>query len=81
MPCSVIKLPGGGTAIVKHAAQRPRACSVCKRKTPDFKLCDFPVGSGKTCSAALCKACARHEDPDTDYCPLHDDYRKGRLKP
>lgn len=34
-------------------------------------LCDFPVGDGKTCDRALCKACAKKVAPDTDYCNDH----------
>ena len=87
MPCTLMKLPNGAVAIVKHAAPRPRACSVCGVKTRDVKLCDYilrPAGQvvseldgmtahveAKTCDAALCQSCAVHREPDTDYCPSH----------
>lgn len=95
MPCEVIRLPGGATAIVRRPKQRPRRCSVCKMKVHNFVLCDFveraayselPAGvllhawnpttselthPAKTCDVALCRSCAVHVEPDTDYCPLH----------
>lgn len=53
----------------------------------DGKLCDFPIGDGKTCDAAMCKDCARilgtqatdighgmKKLNDTiDVCPVHRD--------
>lgn len=82
MPCTVIDLPGGGHAIIRHAAKPPRCCSVCHRKTADYRLCDHPVlgYKRKTCDAVLCKSCAHHVEPDTDYCPIHAKAVTGRLK-
>jgi hypothetical protein len=84
MPCRSVPLPGGGYARVNMANPRPRACSVCRRKTADYTLCDYKIGvaSGKpkTCDAVLCGACATHREPDTDYCPLHAAATEARLK-
>lgn len=70
----VVKLPGGGTAIVCVRGRAPTAaCSVCGKKGAD-KLCDGspPKGARRaTCDVRLCARCARHVDPDKDYCPRH----------
>ena len=71
MSCKIVRLANGFTAIVKVAPERARKCSVCRRLAKEFVLCDFPAGGSKTCSAVLCKACATHKEPDTDYCPAH----------
>jgi hypothetical protein len=80
MPCSVIRLPNGATAFVRHAAQRPRVCSACQRKVRDYRLCDGDIGRGKTCDAVVCRECATHKEPDIDFCPLHCRQAEGRLK-
>ena len=82
MPCNHVNLPDGGYAIVCSRGGRSKVCSVCKRQTRDAKLCDFPVGPGKTCDRVLCPACATHKDPDIDYCPEHTARTppEGRLK-
>jgi hypothetical protein len=62
-------------------------CKFCNYNYRDNegKLCDFPVGNGKTCDAAMCKDCARtlgHQNTDVgsglkkmhdtiDVCPIH----------
>lgn len=33
--------------------------------------CDWPKEGGGTCDRDVCKHCARHVGPDTDYCPFH----------
>lgn len=69
MPCTVMKLPGGGTAIVKHAAPRKRRCAFCDAWS-GF-LCDAPVGPGKTCDAPMCGEHAYIMGPDIHHCPHH----------
>jgi hypothetical protein len=71
MPCKHIDLPGGGSAIVCSRETRMRRCSVCKRSTRDYRLCDYPIAGERTCDRVLCAACAAHVEPDTDYCPDH----------
>ncbi len=80
MPCHVVRLPGGSTAIVMSAAPRPRKCSVCGRQTKDYRLCDGSTGRGKTCDAVLCTACTTRRANDTDYCPLHVRAADGKLR-
>jgi len=86
MPCKVIQLPGGATALVKLPAARARKCSVCHERVFHFQLCDYPIHAArtdlcddgmtvdlpaKTCDKVLCSQCAVHVPPDEDYCPLH----------
>ena len=86
MACERIKMPGGGSAIICGPRARARTCSVCKRKTENFRLCDFrlshpsQVTHVRTCDAVLCTSCAVHREPDYDYCPLHAAAVEGRLK-
>jgi hypothetical protein len=79
MPCSIVNLPGGGVAIVKHAAGRTKKCRFCEKSST--KLCDFVTGktlggANITCDAPICD---RHATPiktspdadQLDYCPRH----------
>jgi hypothetical protein len=86
MPCSVIKLPGGGAAIVKHAAGRAPRCKFCLERlrevlqdgvleNPATLLCDFEIGRTLggdpiTCDAKVCVRCARRVG-EKDFCPKH----------
>lgn len=80
MPCSPVNTPNG-TVLVRYEKPRPRVCSVCKRKTSEYKLCDFEFGANRrTCDAVLCSACADHRGEDTDYCPLHAAAADGKLR-
>ena len=66
----IIDLPNGGRAFVcVRGPHRNKVCSVCRG--PGDKLCDFPLGGGKTCDKPLCSRCAVHTEPDTDVCPSH----------
>jgi hypothetical protein len=74
MPCSVISLGNGATAIVCTRGGGKRC--TCGR-TAD-KLCDYPLRgekAGKTCDRAFCSRCGKHVGPNKDYCPAH-----GRLE-
>lgn len=68
MPCTPTKLPNGMAAIVCTRGVRPIRCSCGRRGN---LVCDWPLEDGKTCDKPICKACARHVGPDTDYCPFH----------
>lgn len=80
MTCSIVKLPGGGTAIVKHSPARFPGCKFCPtrgygRIHQAKLLCDFVIGktlAGEpiTCDAKVCEHCARHEG-GKDICPKH----------
>jgi hypothetical protein len=75
MPCSWIKLPGGGVAIVKHAPTRAPRCKFCYGSQPATQLCDFEIGrtlggEAITCDAKVCVHCARRVG-EKDFCPKH----------
>lgn len=74
MVCSMIKLPGGGVAFVKHSAARTVKCRFCYQRSS--KLCDAVIGKtlgGEdiTCDAPICGNHARVVGPDKDFCPKH----------
>jgi len=82
MTCSIVKLPGGGTAIVKHSPARFPKCKFCRTRhywdgwtQPATLLCDFEVGRTLggdvlTCDTPVCVHCARRVG-DKDFCPKH----------
>jgi hypothetical protein len=59
MTCEHVNLGGGVHALIRRPAERARKCSVCKVSTKEPRLCDFPIGGGKSCDKVLCRACAR----------------------
>ena len=59
MPCEWYKTADGATVHVHTSRPRVKECKFCHKKSRDMKLCDFPVGNGKTCDAAMCSDCAR----------------------
>lgn len=73
MTCRVIPLGGGGAAFVCSRGRAPRAlCSACKEHEHEL-LCDYPLTgarAGQTCSAKLCRRCARRVE-GRDLCPPH----------
>ena len=69
MPCSWVKLPGGGVAIVKHAKPRAKKCRGCGAPAP--LLCDWKIAPGKTCDAPVCEECALEVGPEKHLCPAH----------
>jgi len=77
MTCSIVKLPGGGTAFVKYAPRRAPRCKFCSVMSPNpaTLLCDFAIGvtiggDPITCDAPFCVHCARRVG-DKDFCPKH----------
>jgi hypothetical protein len=83
MPCSRIKMPDGGFAIVKHAAARAPRCKFCPTRfrwdgitRPATLLCDAIIGKTLggdpiTCDSPICVHCAKRVGPDKDFCPKH----------
>lgn len=67
MTCHTIK-SGRGNAIVCTRGPRTRRCAC---GNPATKLCDFPMGNGKTCDVPMCDACAFGIGPDIDVCSHH----------
>ena len=65
-----VKLPDGGTAIVRYSGKRPKpACACGGRGTLQ---CDYPTSRVTTCSKFMCRDCAGPRRADgTDYCPEH----------
>ena len=88
MPCEWYELPGGGVAHIHRSKSRgpKRHCKFCHSDYYGGKLCDFPIGAGRTCDAQMCDACSRtlgrqnsldkttgwkRVNDTIDVCPLH----------
>ena len=80
-------MPGGGHIILCHSGPDPRQrCVACGVKGAD-RLCDWPMGDGKTCDRPLCRRCSRRpllvfgepETADIDYCSEHRAMYKARM--
>ena len=89
MPCEWLRGPNGEVIHVKTARKPGRLlkCKFCNYnyREADGKLCDFPVGNGKTCDAQMCRDCARtigrqnteighgmqRLNDSIDVCPIH----------
>jgi hypothetical protein len=74
MTCEVVKLGDGTSMISCSCGSRGRVakserCGWCERR--GTKLCDQPVGDGKTCDRRICPGHASHVEPNRDYCPDH----------
>lgn len=87
MPCEWYKDAYGNVIHmnVGRSTGRKPVCAFCRRPYREGRLCDFPLGNGKTCDAQMCTSCAvtlgSQETPvggglvrlgDTiDVCPYH----------
>lgn len=86
MPCEWLKTSDGTVMHINRGRGGKRhTCAFCKRTYTEGKLCDFPIGNGKTCDAQMCNHCARTigtQDVDLggglkrlgdsfDVCPIH----------
>lgn len=58
---------GDGTWFI-HGKLGPH-CADCS--APGDKLCDYPVGNGKTCDRSMCDDHASKIGPNMDYCEAH----------
>lgn len=61
-PCEWLKMADGTAVHINRRRGSKRVtCKFCgvTYNRDDGKLCDFPVGNGRTCDAAMCRACAR----------------------
>jgi len=67
----IVRMPGGGTAIVCYSGKQQRNLPSCKCGRRSTLQCDFPLLHGKTCDRYLCRGCAIKVGPDRDYCPDH----------
>lgn len=87
MPCEWLKAPDGTVVHVnrRHSRDPKRHCKFCGYDYYGGKLCDFPIGAGRTCDAQMCDECARtlgrgeveigggmkRLNDTIDVCPLH----------
>ncbi len=86
MPCEWIKGPNGEVIHINRGRSggKKKPCPFCKRGLVS-KLCDYPVGSGKTCDAEMCDQCKttlgsqetefapgfKRMNDTLDVCPIH----------
>jgi len=72
----------GNTIVCSRGSRKSLGrCVFCGHREAEV-LCDGPVQTKTTlwtCDAAMCRACAKHEEPDRDFCPAHDAPEKRRL--
>lgn len=71
MPCTGVRLPGGGSAIVCGPRGKAKKCKTCGTRA-DF-LCDWkvPERSSGTCDEPVCGGCKVSPAKDKDLCPTH----------
>jgi hypothetical protein len=69
MPFTPFRAGGVSGFVCTRGAKKPR-CSAKGCSGPGFYLCDEPIGSGKTCSAAMCGH-HRTRAGAIDLCPKH----------
>lgn len=68
--CSVVKMPGGGVAIVCSRGHKAKRCA-CGRAAN--RLCDWKVKAKRsgTCDVPLCELCTHSPASEKDLCPKH----------
>lgn len=87
MGCEWVEMADGTVAHFNrgHSRGPKRYCKFCRKDYYGGKLCDFPLGGGRTCDAEMCDSCARtlgSQDTDIghdmkrlgdtiDVCPIH----------
>lgn len=87
-PCEWLKTADGVVIHVNRGRSTrgpKRHCKFCGKDYYGGKLCDFPVGNGRTCDAQMCDECARtlgrgeveighgikRLNDTIDVCPIH----------
>jgi hypothetical protein len=84
MPCEWLQGPNGETIHLNYGRTRRKQCPFCKDGWVS-KLCDFPIGQGRTCDAGMCPACVttvgrqnteiggglKRMNDTVDLCPIH----------
>lgn len=84
MSCEWLEGPGGSIIHINRGRGRRKPCPFCKTGAVS-KLCDYPVGNGKTCDAEICDRCTstlgrqtteyapgfKRLNDTIDVCPLH----------
>ncbi|MFW9872546.1 MAG: hypothetical protein ACFFG0_05535 [Candidatus Thorarchaeota archaeon] len=78
MPCIPLKSKDGFIKgfMCFSKGTKVEVCKICG--TFADKLCDYPIGKGKTCDIALCKEHAKRIGINLDLCPVH--YKKYKKK-
>lgn len=85
MPCEWYEKDGAIIHINRGRSGKKQRCKFCGRTYKEGKLCDYPVGNGKTCDAAMCGDCAttvgrqntdighgmKKLNDTVDLCPIH----------
>ena len=74
MACRAMLIDGRRVIACGPRIRQPlRRCVVCNvpETMASIRLCDAPVGKGKTCDRVVCVEHATHVEPDTDYCGQH----------
>lgn len=61
MPCEWYEKDGSVIHVNRRGSTKGprRHCNFCGEDYYGGKLCDFPVGNGRTCDAQMCDECAR----------------------
>lgn len=93
MPCDWLKGPDGAVIHINRGrgGGKRTPCGFCRGGFVS-KLCDFPLGDGKTCDAGMCDRCATTKgvqhtpighgftklNDTLDYCPNHRGATPGR---
>lgn len=87
MTCSMVTLPDGTVAIVKHGNKRLPRCRFCPVQDLRWAcdatlLCDAVIGrtiggADITCNAPICDHCAQHVG-EKDFCPKHKQNVNGK---
>jgi hypothetical protein len=78
MPCIALRDESGKQIGWAKVCGAIHLCWFCRERIVT-KLCDFPLGNGKTCSAKMCNVCATEaarpvtprKSRHVDYCPTH----------
>lgn len=69
MPCNVIQTPKGAVIACSRGPRPEHRCVTCGFSA--YYLCDFVLGSGKTCDAPMCREHRHWVAPGRDYCHTH----------
>lgn len=86
MPCVTIHDEDGKAVGFAHIRVQKRWCQFCRVREVT-RLCDFPVGTDKTCDKGICDACTTNVASaietgfcgvERDYCPDHKDVKPSQ---
>lgn len=78
MPCYVSKGKDGHPFFFCGRNLKEKKCADCLDLAS--KLCDYPVGKGKTCDRPVCDLHSAAVGPNLDYCATHFEMWKRHAK-